>query len=477
MRGMERGFLEYQRRDPGYRPVAERLRDWSAVERRPTDLELHEQAARCMDCGVPFCSGFGCPVMNRIPELIDRAWHGQWREALALLLEGSCFPEFTGRVCPAPCETSCVLGIHAEPVTIRQVERMIIEKAFENGYLLPRVPPRRRPQQIAVIGSGPAGLAAAHELNTLGFHVTVFESAARAGGILRYGIPDFKLEKWVVERRLQLMRDEGVRFETGVEAGQDVSLRYLRQRFDVLLLTGGAREPRDLKVPGRELDGVHWAMDFLVQQNRRLGGEIAANSGITARDRNVVVIGGGDTGSDCVGTSWRQGARQVYQFELMPEPPPRRDASTPWPLWPLMRRESSSHQEGGLRRWSVATTSFSGDAGGRVCRLNGIELDWPAPAPGAAPRPVERPGSGFSVEADLVLLAMGFIGPGPNRLVDELGLEKDPRGFIRRIEGHRTSDPTVFVAGDMTQGASLVVRAIQDGKRAAGEIAANFDGR
>jgi len=360
----ERGFLEFKRKDPGYRPAAERLKDYKAVERKLTDDDIFRQATRCMNCGVPFCHGCGCPLLNVIPEFNDHVYNKRWKEALDILLSTNPFPEFTGRICPAPCEGSCVLGINDDPVAIRQIELAIIEKGFQRGYVVPEPPETRRSERIAIIGSGPAGLAAAFVLNRAGFNVVVYENNKYPGGLLRYGIPEFKLEKWVVERRVRLMQEEGVVFETGVKVGEDISLRYIRDRFDGILLTGGSQEPRDLKVPGRELDGVHFAMDFLVQQNKRLNGEaIDPADEITAEGKSVVVIGGGDTGSDCLGTSMRQGARQIYQFEIMPKPPETRSENTPWPEWPVMLRESSSHKEGGERRWCINTNEFAGRDG------------------------------------------------------------------------------------------------------------------
>ncbi len=465
--GKERGFLEYGRQDPGYRPVEERLKDYAAVERRLTDEEIMRQAARCMDCGVPFCHGCGCPLANVIPEFNDHVYHQRWEEALALLLATNPFPEFTGRICPAPCEGSCVLGINDDPVTIRQVELSIIEAAFQRGLIAPQPPAERLEASVAVIGSGPAGLAVADALNRRGYRVTVYETARKAGGILRYGIPDFKLEKWVVDRRVEMMEAEGVVFEYGVEIGPDLSFRYLKGRYDAVVLTGGAREPRDLAVPGRELHGIHFAMPYLVQQNCRNGGEpVAADREILARGRRVVVVGGGDTGSDCVGTALRQGAASVSQIEILPEPPAARGADNPWPQWPVVRRDSSSHREGGSRRWSVMTERFEG-VDGRVTALHACEVDWAAPAGGGAPVPRKRPGSECVLPADLVLLAMGFVGPGRNLIVEGLQLDLDKRGFVRRDANGMTSRDGVFVAGDMTQGASLVVRAISDGCRVA----------
>lgn len=472
----ERGFLEYGRRDPGYRPREERVKDFKSVELRLADEEIHQQVARCMDCGTPFCHGYGCPLNNIIPEFNDHVYHQRWKEALDLLLSTSPFPEVTGRVCPALCEGSCVLGIHSEPVTIRQIELAVVEKGFERGYIVPQPPKTRRAERVAIVGAGPAGLSAADLLNRAGFPVVVYEAAAKPGGVLRYGIPDFKLEKWILDRRIQLMKDEGIVFETGVQVGTDLSYRFLKGHYDAVVLTGGARESRDLKVPGRELKGIHFAMQFLVQQNQRTGGEPIEGEEITARDKQVVIIGGGDTGSDCLGTAVRQGAKRVHQFEILPKPPPTRAVNTPWPMWPNMLRESSSHKEGGERRWCVSTKEFVGE-NGHVRRLKGIEVEWVAKPGGGAPAPQEKPGTDFTVDADLVLLAMGFSGPGKNQLIPDLGLEVDRNGFVRRHDDNMTSVPGVFVAGDMTQGASLVVRAISDGREAAQGVIAYLSAR
>ncbi|NCC49969.1 MAG: glutamate synthase subunit beta, partial [Spartobacteria bacterium] len=447
----ERGFLTYKRKEPGYRPKEQRLQDFKAVELMATDDDIYQQAMRCMNCGIPFCHGCGCPLLNVIPEFNDHVRNKRWKEALDILLYTNPFPEFTGRICPAPCEGSCVLGINDDPVTIRQIELAVVGKGFQRGYLVPEPPKERRAEPMAIIGSGPAGLAAAFVLNRAGFPVVVYENNKYPGGLLRYGIPEFKLEKWVVERRVQLMKDEGVVFETGVRVGEDISLRYIQNRFEGILLTGGAQAPRDLTVPGRELDGIHFAMDFLVQQNMRVGGETIDPAGeISAEGKNVVVIGGGDTGSDCLGTALRQGAKKVYQFEIMPKPPETRSASTPWPEWPLMLRESSSHKEGGERRWCVNTTECLG-RDGRLTGLRCVEVEWEKGADGRMGCKA-RPGTEFTVDAELVLLAMGFTGPGPNRLVDQLGLEKDARGNIRVDALNMTSQPGVFSAGDMARG-------------------------
>jgi glutamate synthase (NADPH/NADH) small chain len=466
--GKPTGFLEQDRRDPGYRPVEERTRDFRAVELQLAEEELLAQAARCMDCGVPFCHGCGCPLANQIPELNDLVYRGRWKEALELLLATNNFPEFTGRICPALCEGSCVLGINREPVTIRQIELAIIEKAFELGFLQPRPPAERRPGHVAVIGSGPAGLAVADVVNRAGYNVVVYDSAARPGGILRYGIPEFKLEKAIVDRRTRLMEAEGVVFESGVTVGQDVSFRYLLSRFQAVCLSGGAREPRDIRLPGRELKGIHFAMEFLTQQNRRLGGErVAPDAEISAAGRNVLVLGGGDTGADCLGTAIRQGAAGVVQAEILPEPPAARAPSNPWPAWPLVRRDSSSHKEGGERLWSVAAQEFVGDDAGRVKAVRFAKVEWVTPPGGGRPEMKPVPGSEFTVAADLVLLAMGFVGFKPNRLAAEFSLAVDERGMVKRDAANMSSVRGIFMAGDMAQGASLVVRAIADGRKTA----------
>lgn len=466
--GKDYGFLEYERREPGCRPREERLRDYRGVERRMSDRDVNEQAARCMDCGVPFCHGCGCPLANLIPELNDHVYHDRWRAALELLLATNPFPEFTGRICPAPCEAACVAGLHGAAVTVRQIELAIVEKGFERGYIAPHPPARRLEQRVAVVGSGPAGLAVADRLNRYGVQVVVYESAPRPGGILRYGIPEFKLEKRVLDRRIRLMEAEGIRFESGVEVGRDVSYRYLRDRFDAVVLTGGAREPRDLRIPGRDLRGIHFAMPFLVQQNLRLeGAEIPADESIHAGGKRVLIIGGGDTGADCLGTALRQGARRVYQFEILPRPPAERAQGSPWPMWPDKMRSSSSHEEGGEREWCVSTKAFLGQNGklqaARCCRV-----EWSAA--GGRRQVREREGTEFLVEAELAILSMGFCGPGRNRLVEEQGVERDERGYARRDARHMTSVEGLFVAGDMALGASLVVRAIADGRRVAAGV-------
>ncbi|MCA1809075.1 MAG: glutamate synthase subunit beta [Lentisphaerae bacterium] len=462
--GKPGGFLEFRRQDPGYRPVQERLQDYGAVELPPPMPLAREQAQRCMDCGIPFCHGHGCPLCNIIPEVNDLASRGRWRQALDLLLATNNFPEFTGRICPALCEAACVLGINDEPVTIRQIELAVIEHAFDKGWMRPRTPPRRLPFRMAVIGSGPAGLAVADTLNQAGCRVTVYDGDLRPGGILRYGIPDFKLEKWIIDRRIDLMREEGVEFEMQAAIGEDLSARFLQTRFQAICLAGGARQPRNIAVPGRGLDGIHFALDFLIQQNLRFAGDpIPEGPELHASGKNVIVIGGGDTGSDCLGTALRQGAASVTQLEIMPEPPAQRDPTTPWPLWPHMLRESSSHKEGGRRLWSVQTVGFSGKQG-RLQMLHCVRTS------GRPPELQTVPGSEFDLPADMVLLAMGFTGPIRNKLAEELHLAHDTRGNLLTDADCMTNAPGVFAAGDAALGASLVVRAIDNGRRCAAGI-------
>jgi len=468
MESRVRGFFDIPRADPGYRPVEERLRDYRAVERQLNHAQIHRQAARCMDCGTPFCHAYGCPLSNVIPEFNDAVYRGHWEHALNILLSMNNFPEFTGRVCPAPCEAACVAGLDGDPVTIRQIEQTIVEMGFEKGLLSAVVPEIRRPERVAVVGSGPAGLAAADVLNRCGCQVVVYDRASRAGGILRYGIPDFKLEKWVVDRRIQLMEEEGVVFEMNVDVGEDLSHRYLRGRFDAVCLACGAREPRDLEVPGRDLSGIHLAMDYLTRQNRRNAGEIPeGEEEIRAEGKRVVVIGGGDTGSDCLGTALRQGCTRVIQLEILPKPPEKRDPSTPWPMWPRMLRRSHAHLEGGEVRWAVMTTAFLGKEG-RLTGLRGVEVRWEPTEEGGPSRPVPVSGTEFEIPADLVLLAMGFTGPEKSPVID--ALERDGKGCIRADADNMTSSPGVFVAGDMSLGQSLVVRAIASGRSAAAGI-------
>ena len=465
-----KGFLLYDRQDAPKRPVRERVRDYSEVEQRLSGPDLETQAARCIDCGIPYCHSFGCPIANLIPEWNDMVYRRQWRRALDLLEATNNLPEITGRVCPAPCEPACTLSINLPAVSIKQIELQIAERGWEQGWIQPRPAQHRTGRRAAVIGSGPAGLAAAQQLARAGHSVIVFEKAGRIGGILRYGIPDFKLEKHVIDRRIEQFRAEGIEFETGAEVGVDLSVLYMRRKFDAILIAAGAREPRDLPIPGRDLDGVHFAMTFLTQQNRRNAGEIIPpGDAITTEGKHVVVIGGGDTGSDCVGTARRQGAKQITQIELLPEPPAGRTPQNPWPTWPVILRTSSSHEEGCSRLWSVATKEFAGE-GGAVKKLRCVKLEWSAPDETGRRPFAEIPGSEFEIKAGLVLLSMGFLRIEHGPLVTDLELETDGRGNIVVSPAQMTSTPGVFAAGDSALGASLVVRAIAQGRRAAAAI-------
>jgi glutamate synthase (NADPH/NADH) small chain len=457
--GKTTGFLEYPREVAERRPPAERVRDWFEIYLPFPEDKIRSQGARCMDCGVPFCHT-GCPLTNLIPDWNDLIYRGRWREAVRQLHATNNFPEFTGRICPAPCEASCVLGINEPPVTIKQIEKTIIDRAFDEGFIKPEPAPVRTGKRVAVVGSGPAGLAAAQQLARAGHDVTVFEKNDRIGGLLRYGIPNFKMEKHLIDRRLEQMRAEGVKFQTNAHVGSGVPVEQLKQ-FDAILLAGGAEQPRDLKVPGRELNGIHFAMNFLPQQNRRCEGDTVPDEGaILATDKRVVIIGGGDTGADCLGTSHRQRALSITQFELLPKPPDSRSPSTPWPLWPMQLRVESSHEEGGVRDWSVSTTRFTGDESGNVRQLHGIRV-------GPPPKFEPLPGTEFTLDVDLVLLAMGFLGPVRNGLIDQLGVKLDPRGNVATDEHHMSSVPGIFAAGDMRRGQSLVVWAIAEGRKAA----------
>ena len=462
-----KGFLKYKREGPKRRPIAERTKDWKEFYEPIAEETLRKQGARCMDCGVPFCQGTtGCPVQNMIPDWNDLVYRGRWRDALKMLHATNNFPEFTGRLCPAPCESACVLGIIEEPVSIRVIEWNIIDKGFAEGDISPILPEQETGQKVAIIGSGPAGLAAAQQLRRLGHSVTVFEKDDRIGGLLRYGIPDFKMEKWVIDRRLEQMIAEGVLFRTGVEAGKDLPAEALRRDFDAVCLTGGAMQPRELAISGRELQGVHLAMEYLTQQNRlNAGAAIDPERRISAKGKRVVIIGGGDTGSDCLGTAHRQGAKQVHQFELLPQPPPTRAASTPWPLWPMMLRSSHAHEEGCERVWSVSTKGFLGERG-QVCALQAVRLESKQDSAGKI-QFVEIPGSDFEIPADLVILAMGFSGPVNSGLLTDIGVRLDARGNVAVDPNHMTSVEGVFAAGDMKRGASLIVWAIREGRDAA----------
>jgi glutamate synthase (NADPH/NADH) small chain len=474
-----RGFLKYAREGVRYRPVAERIADYKRVQDDFPEEQSIEQAARCMDCGIPFCNN-GCPLGNIIPDFNDLVFRGKWEDALVRLHSTNNFPEFTGMVCPAPCEQACVLGINQEPVTIKQVEWEIVRRGWDEGWVRPVLPARRSGRSVAIVGSGPAGLSAAQQLTRAGHTVTVFEKSDRVGGLLRYGIPDFKLEKWVIDRRIEQMRQEGVIFQTGVHAGVDLSVAELRKGFDAIVLCTGAEEPRDLPVVGRELAGVHFAMEFLPQQNRRVAGEaIPAEREILATDKHVVILGGGDTGSDCIGTAHRQGAKSVTSLELLPEPPRGRHASEPWPLpKKYYFNVSSSHAEGGEREYAMMTKYLSGE-GGRVEALHGVRVEFDRDR---LKRPImtsmrEVPGSEFELPADLVLLAMGFVHPVHGGLVEGLGVDRDGRGNIAAdTRDFASSEPGVFVAGDCRRGQSLVVWAQWEGREAARAVDAYLTG-
>lgn len=463
-----KAFLTLRRATPGRQAVEDRVRHWREFYGPVPEDAVRTQAARCMDCGVPFCQGdSGCPVRNVIPEWNGLVQRGEWRDALDSLHATNNFPELTGRLCPAPCESACVLGLVNEPVAIRHIEQTIADRGFNEGWVVPRPPRRVSGFKVAVIGSGPAGLAAAQQLRRSGHHVVVFEKNERSGGLLRYGIPEFKLEKSVLDLRLGQLEAEGVQFRTGIDVGEDITAEELRVEFDAVCISTGAGVARDLDVPGRKLGGIHLAMDFLTSQNRRLEGREVAGAD-DARDRRVVIIGGGDTGSDCAGTCVRQGARSVRQFELLPQPPAGRAASTPWPLWPMQLRTSHAHEEGCDREWSVATTAFSGE-NGRVQRLHAARLERQVFADGRTDF-ARMPGTEFELEADLVLLAMGFTGPVKNRLLGDLAVNLDGRGNIATDRAHRTSVPGVFAAGDAHRGASLIVWAIREGRDAADSV-------
>ncbi len=463
--GKVTGFLEIQREMAARRPVEERLKDWFQVYRDPDDQLVQSQGARCMDCGIPFCHT-GCPLGNIIPDWNDLVYRDRWQEAIVILHKTNNFPEFTGWVCPAPCEAACVLGINDNPVTIKQIELSVISHAFREGWIKPEPPKLRTGKKVAVIGSGPAGLACAAQLNKVGHTVTVVERADRSGGLLTYGIPDFKLEKPIVKRRLDVMAEEGIIFKTNANVGFNLSVEELRQNFDALVLAGGATQARDLPVPGRELDGIHFAMDYLPQQNRRVAGDAITDKEITATGKHVIILGGGDTGSDCHGTALRQGAVSVSSWELLPKPPDERTDSMPWPYWPMILRTSSSHEEGGFRDWSVNTKRFSG-ANGKVETLHAVRVEFSAPDASGRRQMSEVPGSEFEVKADLVLLALGFLGPEKNGMIEQLGAKLDARSNVVADKDYMTSVPGIFAAGDMRRGQSLVVWAIMEGRQAA----------
>jgi glutamate synthase (NADPH/NADH) small chain len=461
--GKTTGFMEYPREVPQRRPVAERVNDWFEIYQDFPAESLQKQGARCMDCGVPFCQT-GCPVNNLIPDWNDLVYRGRWKEAVRQLHSTNNFPEFTGRICPAPCETACVLGINQPAVTIKQIEKSVVERGFAEGWIVPEPPKFRSGKKVAVVGSGPAGLAAAQQLNRATHWVTVYEKADRIGGLLRYGIPSFKLEKHIVDRRIEQMSAEGIKFVTHAHVGENVPVADLQREFDAILLAGGAEQSRDLNVPGRDLKGIHYAMEFLPQQNRRCEGDaVAEEVEILATDKHVVIIGGGDTGADCLGTVHRQKPLSVRQFEIMPMPPENRSPQTPWPLWPMQLRVEGAHEEGGTREWSIATQRFTGDANGVVKRLHGVRV---GPPPGFEP----MAGSEFTFDADLVLLAMGFLGPVRSGMIEQLGIRLDHRGNVATDQNYMSSVPGVFAAGDMRRGQSLVVWAISEGRKASAGI-------
>jgi glutamate synthase (NADPH/NADH) small chain len=461
--GKATGFLEHSREIALRRPVTQRVNDWFEIYLDLPEEKLRSQGARCMDCGVPFCQT-GCPVHNLIPDWNDLIYRGRWQEAVRQLHATNNFPEFTGRICPAPCEASCVLGINQPAVTIKQNEKSIVERGFLEGWIRPEPPRIRTGKKVAVVGSGPAGLAAAQQLCRAGHSVVVYEKADRIGGLLRYGIPEFKLEKHIIDRRIEQMLAEGVKFVTNAEVGRTIEVEELRREFDAIVLAGGAEQPRDLKVPGRELKGIHFAMEYLPQQNRRcLGDTLDSNSEILASGKRVVIIGGGDTGADCLGTAHRQKPLSVHQFEIMPKPPEERSPLTPWPMWPMQLRVEGAHEEGGFRDWSIATTKFSGFAEGPVTQLHAIRV-------GPAPKFQPIPGTEFTIDADLVLIAMGFLGPVRNGVIEQLGVDLDARGNVATDANCMSSVPGVFAAGDMRRGQSLVVWAIAEGRKTAAAV-------
>ena len=460
------GFMEIDRETPQVRPVAERTADWDELYRPFATERLQAQASRCMDCGIPFCHN-GCTLCNLIPAWNDWVYRGEWQQAVDALHRTNNFPEFTGRVCPALCEAACVVGINREPVAIREIERTVVEEGFARGLIVPQPAALKTGKTVAVVGSGPAGMAAAQQLTRAGHTVTLYEKNERVGGLLRYGIPDFKLDKRVIDRRLALLLAEGLLVRTGVHIGVDLSANQLRQDHDAVLLTGGAELPRDLPIPGRSLAGIHFAMTFLAQQNRRVAGEVISEEiAISAKGKHVVVVGGGDTGADCVGTSVRQGAKSVTQIELMPRPPKDRSPDTPWPLWPMQLRTSTSHKEGCHRLWSVLTQHFEGESD-RVKRLHCVRLHWEEDEMGGRPQMKIIEGSAFSLDADLVLLAMGFLAPIQSGMLVELGVALDGRGNVKVDNRFMSSVDGIFAAGDMATGQSLVLKAIDGGRRAA----------
>ena len=480
--GKVTGFKEYARQAPKGRPVDVRIQDFNEVYEKTSDDVLRKQGARCMDCGIPFCHT-GCPINNIIPDWNDLVYRDRWQEALRELHSTNNFPEFTGRICPAPCEAACVLGINDDPVTIKQIEKHIVERGWEEGWIVPEPPAARTGKKVAVVGAGPAGLAAAQQLNRAGHQVTVFEKNEVPGGLLALGIPDFKMEKHHIARRIEQMEAEGIEFKCGVHVGVDVEAKDLMASFDAVLISTGSEKPRDLPIPGRELEGIYYAMQFLPQQNRRVGGRpVDQDFDITAEGKHVVIIGGGDTGADCLGTSRRQGAKSIHQFELLPKPPESRDepGAFPWPMWPFTFKSESSHEEGDVRDYAVNTKQFIGEDG-HVKRLQAVRLKWPEVDPETNRRPFqfdEIEGSEFELEADLVLLAMGFVHPVQEGFLNQLGVDYDPRGNVKAQFGEfQTSVEKVFAAGDARRGQSLVVWAIAEGRKAARAVDEYLMGR
>ncbi len=468
--GKPAGFIEFTRELPSKRAPGERVNDYKEFVDRFTQQKLNQQSARCMNCGVPFCHS-GCPLGNIIPEFNDAVYRNNWEEAYEILSATNNFPEFTGRICPAPCESACVLGINQPPVAIEEIEKHIIEIAFDKGFVKPRKPNLRTGKKIAIVGSGPAGLAVAAQLNYAGHTVTVYERDDAPGGLLRYGIPDFKLEKWVVERRVALLESEGVQFKCNSEVGKNISINDLLRESHAIVLAGGSTIPRNLSIPGREINGVYFAMEFLKQQNQRVGKKIVSGEDILATGKNIVVIGGGDTGSDCVGTSNRQGAASVTQFELMPKPPETRTPSMPWPSFPMVLKTTSSHEEGAQRHWAIATKEFISDTNGNLKALKIVDLEWKTPSGGGQSSFSEKPGTEREIPCELALLAMGFVHPQREGLLTQLDVGLDERGNVKADEqSFQTNIQKIFTAGDMRRGQSLVVWAISEGRECARKV-------
>ena len=463
-----KAFLKHKRQPLGHRPVEERIHDFREMELPLTPDQILQQAKRCMDCGIPFCHGAGCPLKNSIPDFNELVYKGRWQQACQMLHWTNNFPEITGRLCPAPCETACTLAISDEPVLIRHIEFQIVEKGFEQGWIKPMPPAQKSGKRVAVIGSGPAGLAASQQLARAGHDVVVFEKDERVGGLMRYGVPDFKMEKHVIDRRLDQLRAEGVQFQTGVDVGEDLSARYLQKMFDCICLTMGAGQPRDLNIPGRGYENILFAMEYLTAQNKINACEpFDERQFITAKDKVVVVIGGGDTGSDCVGTARRQGAKKIYQMEILPKPPESRPDDTPWPMWPRVMRTTSSHEEGCDRRWSVSTKEFTGGAGITADKLHACEIEWVKKKGDWIIK--EIPDTDFILDVDLVILATGFVHVVHEGLIKDMELKLDDRGNVA-VDNYQTSNPRIFAAGDTICGPSLVVNAIDTGRQAAAAI-------